>query len=92
LPVLVILPRCFRFPLESSLGTAPLYPINCRALSNLETWPNSDTIVTAEISAMPRNACNPLINSCTCGDASFTASVTKAVEEQLHRAGDHSPP
>jgi hypothetical protein len=49
LPVLVMVPRCFRFPLESSLGPAPLYPINCRALSNREIWPNSDTIVTAEI-------------------------------------------
>ena len=37
--------------------------------------PNSATIVTAEISAMPRKACKPLTTSCTAGVASLTASV-----------------
>jgi hypothetical protein len=72
-------------PLESSLGTAPLYPINCLAVSKREIRPSSATIVTAEISAMPRRACKPLTTSCTSGDARFTASVI-ACSRRLTRA------
>ena len=76
LPVFgAMLPRRVRLPLESSLGTAPQYPISCRAPGKRETWPNSAAIVTAEMCAVPRNACRSVITSCNAGEASFTAST-----------------
>ena len=47
-PVLVIAPRRMRLPLECSLDTNPLYPINFRG-SKREKLPISETIVTAVI-------------------------------------------
>ena len=43
--------------------------------SKRDNSPNSATMVTAEICAMPRNACRPVITSCIAGEASLTASV-----------------
>jgi hypothetical protein len=52
LPVLVIRPRRFFYPLECSLETAPPSPMSGLGILNRETLPSSATTVTAEISAM----------------------------------------
>src|ERR1035437_4038173 len=84
-----MLPRFSRLPLESSLGTAPLYPISCRAPSKREMLPNSAAIVTAEICAMPRNACKSLTTSCNSGEASLTASAMACSRRTTRSPASH---
>src|SRR5688500_18287536 len=59
LPVLVIAPRRTLWPVEYSLGTMPLYPINCFGRAKRDSGPTSATIVAAVRLDTPRRACRP---------------------------------
>jgi hypothetical protein len=65
---------------ESSLATAPLYPISCRGLAKRESSPTCATIVTAETNATPRSAWSASMTARIRSGAVFTASSMGAVE------------